>query len=265
MVESCTRPDEYRVAIYSKSDSPQDLSNLLQRELKLHPSDALIWAHHTPGVLSKTFTAEQARALVAAIDQIGIRGSVIHALDLPDPHRATVVHHTRCTEQGLQIVELHNEQDILVPWSDIELICIGEVPLETSRHYSAGMWAGVSAGHHYQSPGVSVPGTPGLEAWVVCRPPHPILCIDHGRMNYEYLGSRRSDSAALNFKQFVMDLTQHATNATLTESTLAYMDHVDPERYRFQSRDDLMRYVTLHTLMVRERTDVPQVAGNTKP
>ncbi len=264
MAEICSAPGEYRVAIYSRIDNPYELSDVLQRELKLHPSDALIWAHHLPGILNKTFSAEQARALVAALDEIGIRGSVIPAVDIPDLHRATVVHHACCTEKGLEIVQLHSDEDILVPWSAIELICVGEVPVDTSRHYSTGMWSGVSAGHHYQLPGISVPGAPSLEVWIACRPPLPIFVIDHGRMNYEYLGARRVDSATANFKQFIADLTEHAMNATLTESTTAYIGHVHPERYRFQSRDDFVHHVTLQTLMTRQPV-LPTVVGDVKP
>ena len=240
------------MAVYSKPDSAQELNSVFQRELKLHPTDALIWARHVPGILSSAFSADQARALVTAIHQIGVRSSAIPATDIPDLHHAAHVHHARCTDSGLQIVTINSEQEFVVPWSAIELICLGEVPVETNRHYSTGIWSGVSAGHHYQSSGVTVPGTPSLEAWIVCRQPHPVLCIDHGRMNYEYLGARRVDSATCNFQQFITDLTDKATSARLTESTVCYLRHIDPEKYRYSTRDDLLRHATLQTLMNRE-------------
>jgi hypothetical protein len=251
MAEVSSGTDQYRVAVFSAPDDPQALSRVFQSQLDLHPTDALIWANHLPGVLNHTFPVEQARALVVALLDIGIHSSVIAPGDLPEPQRALVVHHVRCTEQGLEIVQRYGETDLLVPWAAVELICIGEVPVETRRHFSAGTWTGISAGHHYQSPSSSLPGPPSLEVWIVCQPPLPMLCIDHGHMNYEYLGARRVDSATFNFREFITDLTRHATRATLTESTRAYLSHVDPEQYRYRSLEALLHAVTLQTLIAR--------------
>lgn len=253
MTEADSGADEYRVAVYSPIPDPPGFIELFQRELQLTRTDAQIWTHRLPGVLTPHFSAAQAEQLVQAIGQIGARGAAIRAVDVPDPQRATVIHHARCADSGLEIIQLKEDHNFTVPWSEVELICVGEVPLDASRHFSSGKWVAVTAGHHYQSPGVTVPATPSFEAWIVCRPPHPMLCFDQGRMNYEYLGSRLSESAAQNFKQFISDLTTHASHAGLTESTLAYLEHVEPERYRFPARDDLWRYVTLNVLMHRQR------------
>lgn len=252
MTENSTAPGEYRIAVYTQLEDLHELSAVFQQVLELHPTDALVWSRHVPGILNKTFSAEQAQTLTAAISQLGIRCRAVLSSVIPDLHHALVLHHAQCTDQGLEIVGLDGEPETLVPWSAIQMICIGETPIETSRHYPPGMWSGVSAGHHYQNAGINLSGTPSLEAWITCAAPFPNLRIDHERMNYEYLGERRVDSSAVNFKQFVQDLTRQATAAMLTESTRAYLLHVQPEHYRFKSLDDLIHYATLQALLARE-------------
>ncbi len=252
MTNSDSGPDELRVVVFSKANHPDELAAVFQQELKLHPTDALIWARHVPGILTGTFPAGQAHALVAAITRIGGHGSAFPADQIPDLHHATVIHHMRCTDDGLRLMQANGEPGGLIPWAAIQVVCVGEVPIDVNRHYSSGNWTAVSAGHHYQSGGVVAPGTPALEAWIVCQPPLPAICIDHGHMNYEYLGSRRVDSAACNFHSFITDVIKSATGARLTESTNAYLSHIQPETYRFPSREDLIRHVTLQTLLARE-------------
>lgn len=251
MTEDSTEPDVYRVAVFSQLADPRELSQVFQDVLQLHPTDALVRSRHVPGILTETFSEEQARTLTAAISQLGIRSSAIRAAEIPDLHHATAVHHAQCVEPGLQLIGLHGQPETLVPWSAIQMICIGETPLETSQHFPSGKWSGVSAGHHYQNPALNLACTPSLEAWITCAAPFPSLRIDHERMNYEYLGARRVDSSAVNFKQFVQDLTRQATAAMLTESTVAYLRHVEPEHYRFKSPDELIRYATLHAVQAR--------------
>lgn len=251
MTENPTEPDVYRVAVFRQLADPHELSEVFQDVLQLHPTDALVWSRHVPGILTEAFSEEQARTLTAAINQLGIPCSVIRATEIPDLHHALPVHHAQCVESGLQLIGLHGEPETLVPWSAIQMICIGEAPVETSHHFPSGKWSGISAGHHYQSSGINLASTPSLEAWITCAAPFPSLRIDHERMNYEYLGARRVDSSAVNFKQFVQDLTRQATAAMLTESTAAYLRHVVPEHYRFKSPDELIRYATLHAVQAR--------------
>lgn len=252
MTNSDSGPDELRVVVFSKPNHPDELAAVFQQELKLHPTDALIWARHVPGILTATFPAAQAQTLVAAMNRIGVRSSALPADQIPDLHHATVIHHVRCTDDGLRLMQASGEPGALIPWAAIQLVCVGEVPIDVNRHYSSGNWTAVSAGHHFQSGGIVAPGTPALEAWIVCQPPLPALCIDHGHMNYEYLGSRRVDSAACNFHSFITDVIKYATDAPLTESTKAYLTHIKPETYRFPSREDLIRHVALQTLLARD-------------
>ena len=258
MDNSPSGPAELRVVVYSKPVSPDLLAAVLQHELRLHHTDALIWARHLPGVLNGTFSEEKAQALVAALARIGVRSRAILADEVPDLRRTTVIHHVRCTDLGLQVIQIDGEPGVLVPWDAIQMVCIGEVPIDVNRHYSAAKWTGISAGHHFQSAGINLTGAPTCEAWIVSRPPLPVICIDQGYMNYEYLGSRRVDSAASNFHTFIADVTRQATSAKLTESTVAYLSHIKPEMYRFVNREELIRHVTLQALIVRETNSTVQ-------
>lgn len=259
-----TVPDDYRIAISTRMADPHDLSEIFQRVLHLHPTDAMIWARHVPGVLTETFTADQTRELIAAIEPLGVGVSAIRAADVPDLQHALPVHHVRCQDDGLQVVGVDGEPRVLIPWSAVQMVSVGEVPLESAHHYPSGMWSGVSAGHHYQNPEFSLPLTPSLEAWITCAPPYPNLRIDHEHMNYEYLGERRVDSATCNFKEFLQDVTTHATGALVTDSTEAYLRHIEPERFRFSGLDELVHYATLQAVLARksafEKLPVPTAA-----
>lgn len=264
MTADRSESDDYRVAISGRTADPHDLSEIFQRVLHLHPTDAMIWARHVPGVLTETFTADQARELIAAIEPLGIDVSAIPAADVPDLHHALPVHHARCQDDGLQIVGVDGEPSVLIPWPAVQMVSVGEVPLESAHHYPSGMWSGVSAGHHYQNPDITLALTPSLEAWMTCAPPYPNLRIDHEHMNYEYLGERRVDSATCNFKEFLQDVTTRATGALATESTEAYLRHIEPERFRFSGLDELLHYATLHAALARKparvKLPVPTVA-----
>lgn len=243
---------DYRLAIYSQIKDPHVLSAVFQSVLKVHPTDAIVWARHVPGVLNESFTVRQAQELASAIQAQGFRARAIQRDQVPNLRQAIAVHHARCEMNGLQLIELHGMPEILIPWSAIQMICVGEVPIEISRHFPAGPFSGLSASHHYHPPQIDVPLTPSLKLLITCGQFLPNIRIDHERMNYEYLGSRRVESATSNFQQFIQDLATRATSAQLTGSTRAYMNHEQPESYRFKSPDEFLQYATLEATLARE-------------
>jgi len=244
--------DKYHVVIYTKQQDPHDLSLVFQEVLKLHPTDATIWARHVPGLLNEILTLGQAQTLVSAIGAIGQQAEAIPCAAVPDLHQARAVHHARCEESGLQILDLHGAPETLIPWPEIQMLCVGEVPRENSKHYPTTIGSGLSAGHYYKRTEFNVPQTHSLELWLTCSAPTPILFIEHDQMNYEYLGTRRVDSSTVNFHQFVEDLQTRSTNALLPESTQAYLKHDHPEHFRFKNADDFSRYATLNALLARK-------------
>ena len=78
----------------------------------------------------------------------------------------------------------------------IDLISVGQVPQETSRHYPTAEM--VTAARRTSHGPTDMLLTPGPSAWFVCRNPNRELRVDHKRMNYEYLGQRKTFSATAN-------------------------------------------------------------------
>jgi hypothetical protein len=259
MTTDTTESAEYRVAIFARVKDPLELSRVFQQVLGTHPTDANIWTRHVPGILNESFTAEQSNLLVETLTGLGMRVSAVRREDIPDLHRSVLVHHARCELDGLLLIELHDHRLVTIPWNCIQMICVGEIPQDITRHYPPGVWCGLSAARPDHQTAIVTPLTPSLRTWIVCQPPYPILCVDHHFMNYEYLGTRRTDSSADNFRQFIQDIADHAPAAFLPESTCAYLEHTRPERYRFPNPDDFLRYATLESLLARQSSSTKVV------
>jgi hypothetical protein len=163
-----------------------------------------------------------------------------------------MIHHARCLDQGLEIVDLRGGREQLIAWPEIVLLAIGQVPQEHATHLATGQMAVISSARRSRVVPTEVPLTPGPEALLICEPAARAWRIDHKRMNYEYLGARKTDSATANFRIFVDDLVQRAPAAGLTRSTRAWLDHGAVDSWSFESAADLARDALLQYLLRRE-------------
>src|SRR5262245_10907295 len=123
------------VVVYAAPDDPQELGDVLERVLGLHPTDALVQARTAPGPLTADLPRETAERLAAEISQIGVRAEAVPAESVPEFKNIVVVHHARCLDSGLEVLGLSAQERTLVPWNDIDLISVGQIPQETARHY----------------------------------------------------------------------------------------------------------------------------------
>ncbi len=246
--------DDYRIVIFTQLKDPRELGRVFSEKLDMHVVDADLWAHHVPGVLNESFSEEQARELAAAIGALGIQVAAIRRSQIPDLRRAVPAHHVRCEEHGLQVIDMHGKQETVIPWAAVEMVCVGELPLDIARHHAPDMWNGVLGRNssHDQS---KDPLATGWEVLVTCRHPYPNLKIEHDRMNYEYLGSRHTGSSESNFRHLVSDLTGSATQALVSESTQSYLQHNHPGKHHFKNQHELIHYATLSALLARESVD----------
>jgi hypothetical protein len=219
----------------------------------LHPTDALVLARTTPGPLNDDLPREAAERLAGEISQIGVRAEAIPAGDVPDFKNVVVVHHARSLEAGLEVLGLNAEEKMLIPWNDIDLISVGQVPQETARHYVTGEMTALSAARRTTPGPRDILMTPGPSAWFVCKNPERQLRIDHKRMNYEYLGKRKTFSATANFRLFLDDVIARARPAYLTPSTRDYLEHGSVSDYSFASPEALKHDAILH-LLIRRRS-----------
>jgi hypothetical protein len=248
---------KFRVVVYAAPDDAEELADVIARVLSFHPTDALIRARAVPGPLIDELTRETAERLAGEISKIGIRAEPLPAADVPEFKSIVVVHHARCLETGLEVLGLNAEDQMLVPWSDIDLISVGQVPQETARHYVTGEMATISAARRTSPGPKDILLTPGPSAWFICKNPDRELRIDHKRMNYEYLGKRKTFSATANFRLFLDDVIARARRAYLTPSTRDYLEHGSVSDYSFDSPEALKQDAILHILIRRRSGQSP--------
>jgi hypothetical protein len=248
---------DFHVVVFAVPGDPHELAEVLTEVLRIHPTDAMVRSRSAPGILPDRLTRDEAERLAAAIQKIGIRAEVARGDEIPDFDHGEVVHHCQCTDDGMQILETHGAVETCIRWNEIELICVGVVPQEAGRHYPTGEMAVLSAAR--RSPRAPFDATPaaGPELWLVRRNPFRAFRIDHKRMNYEYLGNRKSSSATLNFRTFVEDLLNYAPRARVTPSTRAFLEHGDERISHFDATDQLRRYAQFHLLIHRQLAKSP--------
>src|SRR5262245_20391962 len=252
MDTSASDTARFCVVVFAAPDDSQELADVLVRVLGLHPTDALVQARTAPGPLTDDLARDAADRLATEISQIGVCAEAVPAALVPQFKNPVVVHHARCLDTGLEILGLNAEEQMLVTWSDIDLLSVGQVPQETARHYVTGEMTAISAARRTSPGPKDVFLTPGPSAWFVCKNPERELRIDHKRMNYEYLGKRKTFSATANFRLFLDDVIARARQAYLTPSTRDYLAHGSVTDYSFASPDALKRDAILH-LLIRRR------------
>ena len=262
-VTTASNTTNFRLVVLRAPADHTLLGEVFRDQLHLNSIDALGRARRMPGVLKDHLTHEQAEALAAAVRVAGWEAVALPLSELPDPLHAETVHHARCTESGLTRVGLSGEVESQIGWEAVRLLCIGEAPLETSRHYRLNERR-VTAGQYLHGGPLELPIPPSLHLWIECRPPTALLQIVHQHMNYEYLGDRRTDSGTANFRIFVGDLVRFAPHAIRTPSTEAYLSGHDSQRYRFNSAEDLLHYLVWQIMLARQ-TGVPVAAPPTVP
>jgi hypothetical protein len=134
---------------------------------------------------------------------------------------------------------------------DVDLLSIGQVPIESSRHYVPNDITTIRSGSRTGPSTLETPVAPGPEAWILCVRPFRAYRIDHRRMNYGYLGDRKLDSATANFRLFIDDIVARARRAYLTPTTRAYIEHGSVADYSFDTSEELQRVTLLHLLIHR--------------
>lgn len=243
----------FRVVVFARPDDPEELAEVLHRVLGLHSTDALIHARSAPGALPERLSSDRAEVLVAEVARIGLSAQALPAGEVPEFEHVVALHRATCGDAGLDVQGLHEEQHFVIPWGEIELIAIGQVPQETARHYATGEMSALSAARRTSKPPVDLPLPPGAAAWIVCRNPQRELRIDHKRMNYEYLGKRKTFSATANFRLFIDDVIARTPHAYLTPSTRDFLERGSVSNYSFETAEKLKHDAILH-LIIRRRS-----------
>lgn len=239
------------VCVFDTPPDRQEFGELLAELLRIPRPDAMRLAAAAPGLLPLPMVATVAGKLAERIRAAGFAVEVLNSEAIPRLGNAENVHHVRCLDQGLEIVEIHATTERLVPWDAVEMIAVGQLPDGAVRHYIEDETL-LTAARRVPHESQVVQITPGPELWLVTRCPTECLRVHHELMNYEYLGSRRSTTSTVNFRQFVEDLVRFAPRAFLPTSTQAYLSRGPLLLYGFESAEGFEHWNLLQLLLHRE-------------
>lgn len=242
---------QYRVAVFAVPDERETLVPILALIPGITAIDARVRLHDLPGVIPEHLDQETSDLLVAKLHEAGVEAAAVPEEELPKFARRPTVHHVRCLADGLEFIGLGGAAESVLPWEEVALVSIGDVPVDRGQHEVAAPTTLV-----YSAPGVHgsetiSKGAHGPEMWLVREEPFQAWNIDHLEMNYEYLGDLKSTSAMANFRIFAEDLADHAQAAYFTPSARAFLQTQPAEDYRFVSREAHTKAVQLHVLLRR--------------
>lgn len=241
----------YRVAVFAAPDDLHDLAGIFERVLAMHPTDAMFHARAAPGFVCDRLTAETANRLADEIRQSGLQARAVDSESLPQLEHAPAIHHTRCLEAGWEILGLHGTTEQVIPWADLELISLGDIPQEATRRYQVADMSAVKSARRTAGGATNVPLSPGPEVWILCRNPDRGYRIDHKRMNYECLGARKTDSATTNIRLLLDDVIARAPHVYLTPATRVYAEHGSADECAFSDAAELRDATLLQWLIHR--------------
>ncbi|HSG68998.1 MAG TPA: hypothetical protein VLA12_01210 [Planctomycetaceae bacterium] len=240
----------FRVLVLSLPDSPQDLAPAFSEQLGLNLIDARIQIHHLPGLLKPSLDRSAADRLTEEIHKAGGYAVVVNHELVPDLSHPTPLHHVRCVDEGLEIVSLEGERQLILDWNELTLLNIGVLPLEITRHENVDVPV-VHSAPHSQDVRTEIQTMRGPEAWLIADDPLRCWVIKQTEMNYEYLGERMQTSASLNFRLLIDDIIARAKHLYLTPPARAFTGHGLFRHYAFDSDDELRENTLFHLLICR--------------
>ncbi len=241
----------YRVVVFATADDPHEFRDLLTERLSMHPTDAMILVHATPGILPERLDKSGAEQLASAIEELGLTTKVISASEIPDFVHATQVHNVSLEDEGLAILSDGDQQVNLIAWPEIELLSVGQIPGTIKRHFHFETDIILTpARRRYIAPD-ELSGKSTTVLWILCENLRKGFRIEKTHMNFSSLGDRLTESATTNFRLFVEEIASRATTAFQTPATRNYLGHGTLRHIQFADEEELERYTAFH-LIVRE-------------
>lgn len=249
-----------RLAVFAKPDDVHELAGVLAEELGLHPTDAMHEARSVPCILSPRVTSANADRIAAAIERLGLRAEAVPINELRAFEDLRTVHHIACRLPGLEILDLVGLPEELVPWDDLEVLSVGEVPAEASHHPLTEKFTVISTARPLHDVVSDIPShTP--ELWIICRQPERVYRLDASKLNFESLAERKTNSKHINLRLLLQEIVQHAPQAHLTPAVREFLDH--DKLPQFASPEQLQNVTQLHLLIARclSPANEPHVVG----
>jgi hypothetical protein len=268
----------YRLVIFEAVEDIPAVRDLFCTATGVHPTDAIQWLSRAPGTWPQPLDDFCVRKVLDGLFQAGIAAEAWRTDQFPDLNPPRTIHRAACLSDGFRVEGFRGEPTHWAPWDRVELICAGRIDgSDEYRSVHSPRWPGVVvAGIRAMAlmkpqPGnrlgraVRIPRDPVGEVIVVRRDPRVAFRATESRMNYGYLGKRRSQSASENFPIFVADLCARAESAYITGSTRSLLKHDDTESHVFADSQALLDYATHRLLWSWYRRDRDAQARTIRP
>lgn len=242
----------YSVIVYDLPPEREELLAVLINEFGYHKTDARIRLRHLPGILSEVFPHERATQLAVALENVGCHTSVVSVEELPDLVHAPLLHHVRCEEQGLMVLDMDGELVAVHPWSSFVFLSVGAVPRSSVEQTTRSQVVPtVTASREPLSTPMRV-GELTNEMWLCCGSPEQFYRVLEHEMNYEFLGEQMSNSSSVNFKLLVQEILKHAPGLAYSASTRLFLNDQPQENFSYPSAADFRELVAGQIVVVHE-------------
>lgn len=240
-----------RLAVYGMPDDRSEVTGILCQDLGLNSVEAAIRAREFPCVLQHPVGRAEGERVVAHLHELGLQSELVPADQVPNLHEAHDIHSVSLHDDGLRVYGLWGTEQQSWPWLDLCLVSAGEVV--SSDHHSRTLDDShfTTAGRHTTIDHSTVPDGPRIWIYLQWREPATWLRIDHQRMNYGYLGERKSTSATANLHELLADLHRFGGCAHWTPSARALFERGPLAMYRFDSIPQLERMTVIQSLVAR--------------
>ena len=254
---SLSKSAEFRIVVF---DVPDDLESLELAMMQLPEMDratARFQSHMLPGIITYSYDENTAIAFVNSIGGLGVKAAVVPACEVPDLMHAHSTHHIRLTADFLEAMDSSDKMQSY-DLSKISVISVGILPSTAPSRFRSPSALASGSTHRTWNEGIKIPAKRRPEAFVVLSDGQSALNMASDELNYECLGERLATTSSANFKLLMQDLVNAATEAWVTPSTLAFLEHTPVPQSEFRSHEDFRRYTEFQTLLGRRHAQQPQ-------
>lgn len=186
--------------------------------------DALTLGRNAYGILVKSFEPDRAQALQSALAAQGIETELVGDASLPALPQLRMVHKLDSTPDALMVCDPLG-RSFPLPWKNVMMIAAGKVRLTEFKDIEVPR----PAANQYRRYGDGAPQVvyerqtreEHNDRWLLevvitgAALRYSIVADRPGSFLFQYLGDRRTDDLAINFKLVVQDLTGNAPNAAI--------------------------------------------------
>lgn len=247
----------FRIVVFEVPEDVEPLELAMMQLPEMDRATARFQARMLPGIIAHSYTENTATAFVASIDGPGVRAAVVPASEVPHLAHAHMTHHVRLTDSFLEAID-SGDTVHSYDLSKILVISVGILPSTAPSGFRSSSTLASGSSHRIWNEGIKIPAKRRPEAFIVMSDCRVALNLASDELNYECLGGRLAATSTANFKLLIQDLVNASTEAWVTPSTLAFLEHTPVPQSEFRSHEEFRRYTEFQTLLGRRHAQLSQ-------